>query len=158
MQKKTRNTLRLKVIRPVYTTQTVAEEARAWFHPEEPLSTSAQVADLFAHLRRESKEVFATVHLDTKNRVLCVETVSVGSLSAAIVHPREVYKSALLSSAAALVLVHNHPSGDPTPSREDLELTARLREGGELLGVRVLDHVIVGGEGSYVSFADRGLL
>ena len=151
-----RKTYRLKVIKPVYSTLNIAEEARDWFHPENPVSSSTQVADLFAHLRRETREIFATVHLDSKNRVLCIETVSIGSLSAAVVHPREVFKATLLSSAAALVLVHNHPSGDPTPSREDLELTKRLKDAGELLGIRVLDHVIIGE--NYLSFADRDLL
>ena len=73
------------------------------------------------------------------------------------VHPREIFKSCLLSSAAAIILLHNHPSGDPTPSREDLELTGRLNDSGELLGIRVLDHIIIG-SGCYVSLADRGLL
>ena len=151
-----RKTHRLKVIKPVYTTLAVAEEARDWFHPDTRVSNSSQVAALFAHLREESREVFATVHLDTKNRILCVETVSIGSLSASIVHPREVFKGVLLSSAAALVLVHNHPSGDPTPSRDDLEVTQRLKDAGEILGIRVLDHVILGE--THLSLADRGLL
>lgn len=156
MSKPKHKTFRLKVIKSVYKSQAVAEEARDWIRPDIPLTNSSQVADLFAHLRQETREVFATIHLDSKNRLLCVETVSVGSLSAAIVHPREVFKAALLSSAAALVLVHNHPSGDPTPSREDLELTQRLKEAGELLGIRVLDHVIIGS--GHLSFADRDLL
>jgi DNA repair protein RadC len=156
MSKLKTKTFRLKVIKPIYKTQAVAEEARDWIRPDTPLTNSSQVADLFAHLRQETREVFATIHLDSKNRLLCVEMVSIGSLNAAIVHPREVFKAALLSSAAALVLVHNHPSGDPTPSREDLELTKRLKEAGELLGIRVLDHVIIGS--NHLSFADRELL
>ena len=96
-------------------------------------------------------------HLDSKNRLLCLEIVSVGSLNASIVHPREVYKSALLSSAAAIVFVHNHPSGDPTPSREDIELTSRLKQASDLLGIRLLDHVVIG-SGRHFSFADSGLL
>lgn len=156
MSKATRKTMRVKTIKAVYSSFTVAEEARDWFHPETSVSNSVQVATLFEHLKQETKEVFATVHLDSKNRILCIETVSIGSLNAAIVHPREVFKTALLSSAAALVLVHNHPSGDPTPSREDLELTKRLKEGGDLLGIRILDHVIIGT--SHLSMADRELL
>ena len=157
MSRKPSTTLRLRQIRPVYDKFCVAEAARAWWDLKAPIDNSAKVAELFDHLRQECREVFVTIHLDSKNRVLCVETVSVGSLNASIVHPREVYKTCLLSSAAALVVVHNHPSGDPTPSREDLELTGRLREAGELLGIRLLDHVIVG-DGAYVSLADRGLL
>jgi DNA repair protein RadC len=126
-------------------------------HARERFTTSKQVFDFFTAMRDETKEHFVALHLDSKNRLSCMDVVSTGSLSASIVHPREVFKTALLSSAAAVILLHNHPSGDPTPSREDLELTGRLREAGELLGIRVLDHVIVG-DGCYVSLADRGLL
>jgi DNA repair protein RadC len=118
-------------------------------------------AEVFAHfherLRDHRKEVFLTLLLDSKNRLLREVKVSEGSLNASIVHPREVFAPVVRESAAAVLLVHNHPSGDPTPSREDLELTGRLREAGELMGVRVLDHVIIG-SGCYVSLADRGLL
>jgi len=124
----------------------------------ERFTTSAEV---FAHfherLRDRRKEVFLTLLLDSKNRLLREVQVSEGSLNASIVHPREVFTPVVRESAAAVLLVHNHPSGDPTPSREDLELTGRLREAGELMGVRVLDHVIIG-SGCYVSLADRGLL
>jgi len=111
---------------------------------------------MFSFLNQETKEYFLTLHLDGKNRIVCMEEVSVGSLNQSIVHPREVFKTALLSSAAAIVLIHNHPSGDPTPSREDREITRRLKEGGDLLGIRVLDHIIVGE--SYLSFVEQGLL
>ncbi len=80
--------------------------------------------------------------------------VSTGSLNQSIVHPRELFKTALLSSAAAVILIHNHPTGDPTPSTEDIELTRRLKEAGEMIGIRVLDHIVVGD--SYYSFAERG--
>jgi len=116
--------------------------------------------EVFLHyheqLRDRKQEVFFTLLLDSKNRLLREVRVSEGSLNASIVHPREVFAPAVRESAAAVLFVHNHPSGDPTPSREDLELTARLRQAGELMGVRVLDHVIIG-SGNYVSFADRGL-
>ncbi|PLX91032.1 MAG: DNA repair protein RadC, partial [Desulfuromonas sp.] len=97
------------------------------------------------------------LHLDSKNRIVCLDQVSTGSLNASIVHPREVFKSAMLSSAAAILFLHNHPSGDPTPSKEDLELTKRLKEAGELLGVRVLDHIVIG-SGCYQSLADKGII
>lgn len=126
--------------------------------PGERFTSSAEV---FAHfherLRDRRKEVFLTLLLDSKNRLLREVQVSEGSLNASIVHPREVFTPVVRESAAALLLVHNHPSGDPTPSREDLELTGRLREAGDLMGVRVLDHVIIGC-GCYVSLADRGLM
>ena len=100
-----RHTVRVKTIKAVYSSLTVAEDAREWFSSKTPVTNSLQVANLFDHLKQEAREVFATVHLDSKNCVLCVETVSIGSLNAAVVHPREVFKSALLSSAAGLVLV-----------------------------------------------------
>lgn len=108
-------------------------------------------------LRDADREHFYAVLLSTKNHVLSVELVSVGSLSASIVHPREVFKPAILRSAAAIVVVHNHPSSDVTPSPEDEEFTRRLAHAGELLGIRVLDHLIVCEE-SYVSLRETGVL
>lgn len=95
-------------------------------------------------MRHLEKEHFLTILLDSKNRVLGVEVVSVGSLDEAVVHPREVFKAGVRRSAAALMLAHNHPSGDPTPSAEDLAVTARLIEAGRILGIDVLDHLIFG--------------
>jgi len=106
-------------------------------------------------LRDADREHFYVVLLSTKNHVLAVELVSVGSLSASIVHPREVFKPAIVASAAAIVVAHNHPSNDVTPSREDIEFTRRLAKAGELLGIRVLDHVIVC-DGSYASLREAG--
>ena len=117
-------------------------------------TASSEVAKTFDFLKAETQESFWALHLDAKNRPLCYQQVSVGSLTASIVHPREVFKTALLSSASSVLFVHNHPSGDPAPSREDHELTKRLKDGGELLGLRVLDHIIVGDD--YYSFADHG--
>ena len=102
------------------------------------------------------KEYFYTIHLDGKNRIICLEMVSMGSLNQSIVHPREVFKPALLSNAAAIILVHQHPTGDLSPSREDLEITRRLKEAGDIIGVRILDHIIVGD--TYLSFTSQGLL
>jgi DNA repair protein RadC len=117
--------------------------------------------DLVAHygprLRDRKTELFLAVLLDGKNRVLREVRISQGSLTASIVHPREVFNAAIRESAAAVVFVHNHPSGDPSPSRQDLEVTRRLVRTGEVVGIRVLDHVILGAEG-HVSFADSGLL
>lgn len=117
--------------------------------------------DIFRHyacrLRDAKKEQFLTVLLDGKNRVIREERVSEGSLTASIVHPREVFMPAIRESAGAIVLVHNHPSGDPTPSFEDIEVTERLLKVGEVVGIRILDHVIVG-EGVFTSFVDRGLI
>jgi DNA repair protein RadC len=126
--------------------------------PGERFTSSAEVFRHFhERLRDHRKEVFLALLLDGKNRVIREVKVSEGSLTASIVHPREVFAPVVRDSAAAVLFVHNHPSGDPTPSREDIEITTRLREAGELMGVRVLDHIIIG-SGSYVSFADRGLI
>jgi DNA repair protein RadC len=116
---------------------------------------------VFAHfherLRAIKRERFIALLLDSKNRLLREVGISEGSLTASIVHPREVFGPVVRESAAAVLFVHNHPSGDPTPSREDLDITQRLKEAGDLMGVRVLDHIIIGSE-DYVSLADRGLL
>lgn len=129
-----------------------------------PLSTGTRIsssADLFRHfhplLRDLKHELFKVVLLDAKNTVMKESTVSEGSLTLSIVHPREVFAMAVRESAAAVIFLHNHPSGDPAPSAEDRRLTDRLVMAGEVLGIRVLDHVIVG-DGRYVSFADEGWL
>jgi DNA repair protein RadC len=115
--------------------------------------------DVYAHFRErlaaERQERFIAVLLDNKNRKIRDVEVSLGSLTASVVHPRDVFSRIIRDAAAAVVFVHNHPSGDPTPSREDLEITRRLREVGDLVGVRVLDHVVIG-HGKYVSFVDDG--
>lgn len=149
--------IRIRVIRPVWDTVEIDVKLGDHFGPDKKVTTSDEVFRLFSFLSDETKEHFLALHLDSKNRLLCLDHVSIGSLNASVVHPREIFKSCLLSSAAVIILIHNHPSGDPTPSREDMELTARLGEAGELLGIRVLDHIIIG-SGCYVSLADRGLL
>ena len=115
--------------------------------------------DIYLHFRErlagEQREQFYAVLLDNKHRKIRDVRVSEGSLTASLVHPRDVFLPVVREAAAALVFVHNHPSGDPTPSREDLEITRRLREVGQLMGVRVLDHIVVG-KGRYVSFVDDG--
>ena len=122
------------------------------------LARSAEIFEAFhARLRDLRKERFLAVLLDAKNRVLREDLVSEGILTASLVHPREVFGPAIREAAAGLVLVHNHPSGDPEPSPEDLEVTRRLCAVGELVGIRVLDHVVVG-DGRYVSFLERGLI
>jgi DNA repair protein RadC len=108
-------------------------------------------------LRFLSQEHFVCLYLNTKNQVMHKQTVFIGSLNASIVHPREVFKEALRRSAASLICVHNHPSGDPTPSREDIEVTRRLVECGQMLGIEVLDHLIIG-EKKYVSLKEKGYL
>jgi DNA repair protein RadC len=108
------------------------------------------------HLR---KEVFKAVLLNTKHQMIKDVTISEGSLSASLVHPREAFLPAIKESAAAVIFLHNHPSGDPAPSSEDKELTRRLAEVGHLVGISVLDHIIIGsGAPGYMSFRDAGLL
>ncbi len=108
-------------------------------------------------LSDEKREMFHAVLLDSKNRLVLDLRISVGSLGASLVHPREAFRPAVREAAAAVIFLHNHPSGDPSPSREDREVTRRLQRAGELLGIPVLDHVIVGRD-SYYSFADAGEL
>jgi DNA repair protein RadC len=121
-----------------------------------PIAGSEQVYRHFqARFAGLKQERFYVVLLDGKGRMMRDHCVSEGSLTASIVHPREVFRRAIREAAAAMVLVHNHPSGDPTPSQEDEALTTRLRAAGDLLGIRVLDHVVVGSR-CYVSFVDSG--
>ncbi|MFC0270161.1 DNA repair protein RadC [Metabacillus herbersteinensis] len=108
-------------------------------------------------MRFLSQEHFVCLYLNTKNQVLHKQTVFIGSLNASIVHPREVYKEALKRSAASLICIHNHPSGDPAPSREDIEVTKRLAECGKMLGIELLDHLIIG-EQKFVSLKEKGYL
>ncbi len=116
-------------------------------------------ADVFNHYREQlgslKKEEFHVLLLDAKNRKLKDVRVSEGSLTSSLVHPREVFQPIIRESAAAAILIHNHPSGDPMPSQEDLQITQRLRDAGEMLGVHILDHLIIG-KGRYVSFVDDG--
>jgi DNA repair proteins len=149
-------TLRLKTIKAVYQTITVSETITDYLRPYRRYTSASEIFDTFQFLRQETKEYFLAMHLDGKNRVVCIDMVSTGSLNQSIVHPRELYKTALLSSAAAIILIHNHPTGDPSPSSEDREVTRRLREAGDLLGIRVLGHIIVGD--FYYSFAEGGLI
>lgn len=114
-------------------------------------------AALMAVLKDEPSEVFAMLCLTTKHRVIAYHEVSRGTLDSTLVHPREVFKAAILANAAAIVVCHNHPSGDPSPSLDDLELTKRLIATGELLGISVLDHVVVG-DSRYYSFKEGALM
>jgi DNA repair protein RadC len=124
--------------------------------PEAPFRESRQVFEHFApRLSGLKKEVFYCLLLDTRNRYLREERISEGSLTSSLVHPREAFRAAVRESASAVIFSHNHPSGDPSPSREDADLTRRLWEAGKVLGIRVLDHVIVG-ETRHYSFADEG--
>ena len=122
----------------------------------EPLRGSADVyAHFREHLAAETREHFYAVLLDNKHRKIRDVLLSLGSLTASIVQPRDCFHQIVRHSAAAVIFCHNHPSGDATPSKEDIEITRRLREVGDIMGVRVLDHIIIG-KGRYVSFVDDG--
>jgi DNA repair protein RadC len=110
------------------------------------------------YLKNTDREYFVVFFLDQKNRLTGVHTVSMGSMTASVVHPREVFKAAILAQAAAIVCGHNHPSGDVQPSQEDRAITIRLYQAGKLLGINLIDHVIIGTPNVYFSFADEGLL
>jgi len=119
---------------------------------------SSDVANHYLPLVRDlRKEVFKILLLNRANRLIKEVTISEGTLDASIVHPRDVFREALLEPAAGVILIHNHPSGNPAPSEEDLRLTKQLVEAGRLLGIRVYDHIIMAGE-SYRSLADEGLI
>jgi DNA repair protein RadC len=130
-------------------------------HKWEPGQTLRSSEAVFQHFRalleNEKREFFYVVLLNNKNKKLRDVKISEGSLTASLVHPREVYHPVIRESAAAVIFVHNHPSGDPAPSQEDIEITRRLKEVGEVMGIRVLDHVVIGHE-RYFSFSDRGML
>jgi DNA repair protein RadC len=116
---------------------------RAGFVVNGPVDVHPLLREEFRGLDRER---FLALYLDTRHRVVAVETVSIGSLNASLVHPRELFKPAVAMSAAAVIVAHNHPSGDPSPSGDDLELTARLDRCGDLLGIALLDHLVAGHE------------
>ncbi len=123
-----------------------------------PFSNSRQVFEAYRDFfHGRIHEIFLLLLLNGKNRVIRDQIISQGSLTASLVHPREVFTPAVRHSAAAVICLHNHPSGDPEPSAEDRQITARLVECGNLLGVRVLDHIVIG-DGCYFSFLDRGQL
>ncbi len=113
------------------------------------------VYNLLKHLMPEFQEAFYLLSLNTKNGVLAIRLISQGSLNANVVHPREVFKAAILDSAAHIIVTHNHPSGDPTPSSEDIEITKKLQETGKILGIDLLDHVIIG-DSQHFSLKEAG--
>ncbi len=150
------------------TTESVPEDPQASVHPmirvcvsrpirqtsyTQPVVSPQDAADLFKPLQGFDREVFWSAYLDSQHHVVGIEEVAIGCLDAAIVHPREVYKGALLANASGILIAHNHPSGNLEPSESDLKLTDRLYEAGELLGVGLLDHLIVG-HGDYRSLRE----
>ena len=138
----------------------LSRRAAAWPASERPtVATPKDVVELCAtQLRGLDREHFWALDLSTKNQLLRMAEVSVGSLNASIVHPRELFKEAVRVSAASVVVVHNHPSGDPTPSGADIQLTRRLAKAGDVLGIELLDHIVIGDGGAHASLRELGIL
>jgi len=138
----------------------MSRRAASWRCARRPtVTTPEDVVELCAaHFRGLDREHFWSLALNTKNRLLRMSEVSIGSLNASIVHPRELFKDAVRLSAASVVIVHNHPSGDPTPSGADIQLTRRLVKAGDVLGIELLDHVVIGDGGEHASLRDLGLM
>lgn len=111
--------------------------------------------ELVKHLKDSDREQFLTICLDTRNNVLSIETTSIGTLTANLVHPREVFKTAVLQNAAGIIIAHNHPSGDPTPSEDDIKITKNLFEASKIMDIQLLDHLVVG-NGIYRSLKEMG--
>lgn len=120
-----------------------------------PISCPSDALPYFAEFRGRQREHFVSLLLNARNQVIRTEVVSVGSLSASLVHPRELFAPAIEAHAAAVLVGHNHPSGDPTPSKDDVDLTRRLSDAGQLLGIQVLDHLVIC-EGDFVSLKEEG--
>ena len=150
------STERSPIAIPIYRICLVRESTLEYYGQ---LRSSADTSRLLSsYLSGADREHFVVIMVDKKNQVIGINTVSIGSLDGSIVHPRETFKAAILSNAAALVLGHNHPSGNPAPSTEDLTITTRLVKAGKILGIQILDHVIIGSSSQYYSFADEGML
>lgn len=112
---------------------------------------------LMDKMKTLTKEYFKVILLDTKNQIICIDNISIGTLNASIVHPRDVFNVAIRKNSNSIILVHNHPSGDPNPSKEDVAITYRLQKAGKILGIEVLDHVIIGNN-KYISFKEEKLI
>ncbi|MDD5602967.1 MAG: DNA repair protein RadC [Eubacteriales bacterium] len=141
-----------------------AAELSRRMHSYRPFMIKTQVRSpetigqlMMEDMRHLKKEIFRTILLNTKNVIIKITDISIGSLTSSIVHPREVFSEAVKISAFGIIFVHNHPSGDPEPSHEDIETTKRLTEAGEILGIKVIDHVVIG-NGSYASFREKGMI
>jgi DNA repair protein RadC len=156
------NSFNLELFRKTYQGPTVrvklvAAENSASYLPTTPFTSSKEVWDYFSTLEEEPREVVIATYLDNKHRALSIEEISRGTLTTSLFEPRAILQGTLLANAAALIMVHNHPAGDPKPSAEDISVTKSLKQLADLLPVRFLDHVIIGRK-SYVSLRDSGQL
>ncbi len=132
--------------------------SRSSLEAKKSIKSPQDVVNIFIDdMRYLEKEYFKVVFLNTKNEIISYETISIGSLNASIVHPREVFNRAIKKSSASLILVHNHPSGNPNPSKEDINITKRLIEAGNIIGIEILDHIIIG-DGIYYSLKENSII
>ncbi len=138
--------IKLKVVRNQYSN----------FHPRY-LNSPEDVYDFLKDLGNEDRERFISIFLDVRNAITGLDEVSVGSISSSIIHPREVFKAAILTNSKSIIFAHNHPSGDPSPSEDDIGMTRRLIKASEIVDIKILDHIIIGYE-TYRSFKQEGLL
>jgi DNA repair proteins len=136
----------------------MVRERTSLFYPNRVIRGPEDAAKLFRQFIGDcDRETFCILCLNTKNEPTAIHRVSTGTLNASLVHPRETFKLAILANSASIIECHNHPSGVPEPSREDIELTERLRDSGTLLGIELLDHIVLGDD-TFVSLKDRGLM
>lgn len=129
----------------------------SWARKGPRIENPEDIVKLVSHLAKKDREYCISVHLDARSCVIGIEEVAIGSLNASIVHPREVFKSAILNNAASIILAHNHPSGDCTPSEDDITITKRLVEAGKIIGIEIEDHIILAGS-EFTSFKQESLL
>jgi DNA repair protein RadC len=142
---------------PTVRVKLIAAENAASYLPAIPFTSSKDVSDYFSTLEEEPREVVIATYLDNKHHVLSIEEVSRGTLTASLFEPRAILQGAVLTNAAALIMVHNHPSGDPKPSVEDLSVTKSLKQLTDVMPIRLLDHIIIGRK-NYFSLHDSGQL
>ncbi len=148
----------MNIIPALYRVQLVREKKMSYAEHGITLDKPDLVADMFHKLfKNPDREYFVCFVMDGRSKMLAVNTVSIGTLSASLVHPREVFKPAILASAAAIIVAHNHPSGEVDPSAEDKDATRRLVRAGRILGIPVLDHIVIG-EKKFFSFRHEGLI
>lgn len=145
--------MRFRVITPKFKYLEVREPP---CRPFMKIAYPPDIYESFKWLKDEPKEHFITLHLDGSSKLICIDIVSIGLCNRSLVHPREVFQSALLSSACSLILLHNHPSGEVAPSTEDFGVTKQIKEVGQVMGIKVLDHIIIGD--GYYSFLEHGQL
>lgn len=136
----------------------ICKESSILYSPRKISSPKDSVNLLRQFLENKDREEFIVTCLDSKNQPTCINICSIGTLNASLIHPREVFKTAILSNAASIIVSHNHPSGNPSPSNEDISITKRIKETGELLGIQLLDHIIIGENHKYFSLKEENLL